>query len=228
MARLPYASLKKDVNFTVRLLLICGVLSPLYYVVVNDVVAAMLYPGYDRLSRPVSELSATYAPSRPVLVPLLVIFELLMIAFWIGVWRSAQHNRALRMTSGLMLGFAVLGLLAFPFPMTTNEVLGANTIHTIIWGVITPLLMLVGIGVSAAAFGKAFGLYAILTLVALIAISVLTGIEAAQVIAGKTLLWFGITERAQIAPWLLWVAVLAITLLRAQGTIAPRQLGNPT
>ena len=228
MATLPHTSLKKDVNFTVRLLLICGVLSPLYYVVVNDVVAAMLYPGYDRISRPVSELSATYAPSRPVLVPLLVIFELLMIAFWIGVWRSAQNNRALRITTGLMIGFAVLGLLAYPFPMKANEVLGANTIHTIIWGVITPLLMLVGIGVSAAAFGKPFRLYAILTLVALVAVSVWSGIEAAQVIAGKTVLWFGITERALIGLWLLWVAVLAITLLRAQSTIAPRRLGNPT
>jgi hypothetical protein len=228
MATLPHTSLKKDVNFIVRLLLICGVLAPLYYVVVNDVVAAMLYPGYDRISRPVSELSATYAPSRPVLIPLLVIFQLLMIAFWIGVWRSAQNNRALRMTSGFMIGFAVLGLLAYPFPMKTNEVLGANTIHTIIWGVITPLLMLAGIGVSAAAFGKAFRLYAILTLVALVAFSVLTGIEAAKVEAGGTSLWFGIVERALIGAWLLWVAVLAITLLRAQSTIAPRQLGNPT
>jgi len=228
MATLPHTSLKKDVNFTVRLLLICGVLSPLYYVVVNDVVAAMFYPGYDRISRPVSELSATYAPSRPVLIPLLVIFQLLMIAFWIGVWRSAQNNRALRMTTGFMIGFVILGVLAYPFPMKTNEVLGANTIHTIIWGVITPLLMLAGIGVSAAAFGKAFRLYAILTLVALVAFSVLTGIEAAQITAGEPVLWFGITERALIGVWLLWVAVLAITLLRAQSTIAPRQPGNPT
>jgi hypothetical protein len=83
-----------------------------------------------------------------------------------------------------MLGFAALGLLAFPFPMRTDEVLGANTIHTIIWGVITPLLMLAGIGVSAAAFGKAFRVYALLTLLGLIASSVLTGILAGQVNAG--------------------------------------------
>jgi uncharacterized protein DUF998 len=209
-----------------KVLLALGALSSLFYVVANDVVAATRYEGYDRISRPVSELSATYAPSRPVLVPLGVIFELLMITFWIGVWRSAQHNRALRITTGLMIGFAVLGLLAFPFPMTTNEVLGANTIHTIIWGMITPLLMLAGIGVSAAAFGKAFRLYAILTLVALVAFSVLTGIEAAQITAGEPVLWFGITERALIGVWLLWVAVLAIILLRAQSTAAQHTLNR--
>jgi hypothetical protein len=203
-----------------KLLLLCGILAALFYVVSNDVIAATRYPGYSRIARPVSELSATYAPTRALLVPLLVIFELLMIAFWIGVWRSAQHNRALRLTSGLMLGFALLGLLAFPFPMVTDEVLGANTIHTIIWGVITPLLMLAGIGVSAAAFGKRFRLYALLTLVALVALSIVTGIAAAQVNAGQTVLWFGIAERALIGVWLLWVAVLSMALLNHRVTEA--------
>jgi hypothetical protein len=204
--------------FTDRILLVCGVLAPVFYVVANDVVAAGLYPGYDRIARPVSELSATYAPSRPVLVSLGVIFELLMIAFWIGAWRAAPATRVMRITAVIMLGFAVLGLLAFPFPKVADEVWGANTVHTIIWGVITPLLMLAGIGASAAAFGRAFRLYAILTLVALAAFSVLAGIQAAQVTDGEAVRWFGITERALIAPWLLWVAVLATVLLRAHET----------
>jgi hypothetical protein len=34
--------------------------------------------------------------------------------------------------------FAGLGLLAFACPMRTDEVLGANIIHTIIWGGINP------------------------------------------------------------------------------------------
>jgi hypothetical protein len=209
-------------------LLALGVLAPIYYVVINDVVAASLYPGYDRIARPVSELSATYAPSRAVLVPLQVLFEVLMIGFWIGVWRTARSNRALRLTSGIMLGFVALGLLAFPFPMVEDKVLGANTIHTIIWGVITPLLMLAGIGASAAAFGRAFRTYALLTLAALVATSVLTGILAAQVNAGGTAPWFGILERAIQGVWLQWVAVLAIALLRAQSSVASGQPGEPT
>ena len=198
-------------------LLACGIVAPVLHIVMDDVIAAALYPGYDRIARPVSELSATYAPSRAILIPLGILFELLMIAFWIGVWRAAPGNRALRLTSGLMLGFAALGLLAFPFPMVTDEVLGANTIHTIIWGVLTPLLMLAGIGASAAAFGKAFRLYAILTLVALVAFSVLAGILAAQINAGAAVRWFGIPERGLIGAWLQWVTVLAIVLLRGQG-----------
>jgi len=177
-------------------LLACGIVAPVFYIVMNDVVAASIYPGYDRIARPVSELSATYAPSRSVLVALGLVFELLMIAFWIGVWQAARQNRALHVTTALMLGFAALGLLAFPFPMRTDEVLGANTIHTIIWGAITPVLMLAGIGVSAAAFGKIWRFYALATLVALVVFSLLTGILAGQVNAGGTAPWFGIPERA--------------------------------
>jgi hypothetical protein len=198
-------------------LLACGIVAPVLHIVMDDVIAAGLYPGYDRIARPVSELSATYAPSRLVLVPLGVLFELLMIAFWIGVWRTSSGNRALRLTGGLMLGFAALGLLAFPFPMVADEVLGANTIHTIIWGVLTPLLMLAGIGASAAAFGKAFRVYAILTVVALVAFSALTGGLAARANAGEPVRWFGVAERALIGAWLQWVAVLALALLRGQG-----------
>jgi uncharacterized protein DUF998 len=204
-------------------LLACGIVAPVFYIIMNDVVAAGLYPGYDRIARPVSELSATYAPSRSVLVPLGVVFELMMIAFWIGVWRAAAHNRALRITAALMLGFAGLGLLAFPFPMRTDEVLGANTIHTIIWGGITPVLMLASIVTSAFAFGKIFRWYAMLTVVVLVVSSVLTGILAAQVNAGGTAPWFGVAERAIQGVWLQWVAVLAILLLRAPRMVAGSQ-----
>jgi hypothetical protein len=126
-----------------------------------------------------------------------------------------------------MLGFAALGILAYPFPMETDEVLGANTVHTIIWGVITPLLMLAGIGASAVAFGKAFRTYAVLTLVALVAFSVVTGIRAVQVNAGEPARWFGVAERALIGVWLQWVVVLATGLLRTQGVVAARRPEKP-
>jgi hypothetical protein len=198
-----------------------GIVAAVYYVAVNEVVGALFYPGYDPIARPVSELTATYAPTRPILLPLLVLFDVLMVPFWIGVWREARANRALRLTSGLMLGFRALALLAFPFPMVADEVLGANTIHTLIWGVLTPLLMLAGIGASAAAFGRTFRLYAVATLAALVALSALAGVQAAQVTAGEPARWFGVTERALIGVWLQWVAVLALVLLR-RGPDRPR------
>lgn len=209
-------------------LLALGIVAPIYYVLINDLIAAGLYPGYDPISRPVSELSATYAPTRSLLLPLGLLFDLLIILFWIGVWRAAAANRALRITAGLMLGFRALALAAYAFPMASDEVLGPNTVHTVIWGVLTPLLMFGGIGVSAAAFGKAFRYYAIATLGALAAFGGLTGFLAAEVAAGETVRWFGVAERALIGAWLLWVVVLAIVLLRARRATAPRRPDRPT
>lgn len=208
-------------------LLALGVVAPVYYVVINDLIAARLYPGYDPISRPVSELSAIYAPTRSLLVPLGVVFDLLIIPFWIGVWRAADRNRPLRAAAGLMLAFRALALVAYAFPMVSDEVLGANTIHTLIWGVFTPLLMFAGVGCSAAAFGKRFRIYAIATLVALIALGGLTGALAARVEAGEVVRWFGVAERALIGAWLQWVVVLSIVLLRARRTTWSRSPDAP-
>ena len=47
-----------------QVLLACGVLYAALYVILNDVVAAGLYDGYDPLSQAISELSATGSPAR--------------------------------------------------------------------------------------------------------------------------------------------------------------------
>jgi len=64
--------------------------------------------------------------------------------------------------------------------------------------------------------------------VALVAFSVLAGIQAAQVAAGEPVRWFGVTERALIGAWLLWVTVLAISLLRAPGERRERPSAGST
>lgn len=47
-----------------RILLACGIAYAVLYVVVNDVVAAGLYEGYEPASQAISELSATGSPAR--------------------------------------------------------------------------------------------------------------------------------------------------------------------
>jgi hypothetical protein len=197
-----------------KFLLACGVLSSLLYVVANDIIAAMRIPDYSRISQPISELSATYALSRPVLVPLIILYEVLLIAFGAGVWQSAQGKRLLRVTSGFIIAFGVVGLVSFPFPMTQRGL--SDTMHIITMGILTPLLIFVTIGFGAGALGKRFRLYSILTLVVFIMSGVFVGMETARVAAGEPVYWFGLAERILFGTWLLWVAVLAIVLLRPQ------------
>jgi hypothetical protein len=56
---------------------------------------------------------------------------------------------------------------------------------------------------------------------------VLTGFEARQLAAGEATPWFGLTERISIGAYLLWVLVLAISLLRGQWTQDASSMGRP-
>src|SRR5687767_885542 len=70
-----------------KVLLVCGIPSSLLYVAIL-VLAPMLWESYSSISQTVSELFAIDAPSRPLVVPLMLTYDVLAIAFGLGVWRS--------------------------------------------------------------------------------------------------------------------------------------------
>ena len=89
-----------------RILVICGILSSLLYVCMN-VVIPMLWEDYHFASQTVSELSAIGAPTRTLWTWLGALYSLLLTAFGVGIWRSADR-RSLRIT-GLCMVAAGLG-----------------------------------------------------------------------------------------------------------------------
>jgi hypothetical protein len=206
-----------------RTLLVCGILSSLLYVAMTALVA-MLWEGYSSASQTVSELSAIGAPTRGLWVPLGAIYTALVTAFGVGVWRSAGRNRALRGVGGLIVAYGALGL-AWPFaPMHLRETLAAgggtleDTMHLVLGGV-TVALMTLAIGVSAAAFGRPFRLYALTSLVILVTFGVLTFLDAPRLSSNLTTPLIGVWERINIGVFLLWVAALATMLLRTRGAV---------
>ena len=83
-------------------------------------------------------------------------------------------------------------------------------------------------GFTAAALGRRFRLYAILTMLIMLAAGVLTSIGAPGVQANLPTPWIGVWERVNIGAWLMWVLILALKLLRKTPTrgsvILPRGL----
>jgi len=199
-----------------KLFLICGILSSLLYVAMNALIP-MRWEGYSIASQTVSELSAIDAPTRPLWVPLGMVYTLLVAAFGWSIWASAAGNRRLRVVGGLLAACGVLGL--FWPPMHLREVLAAggktftDTLH-IVWTVVSNLLTVLAMGFAAAALGKRFRLYSIATIVLLLAFGVLTGVDAPRVEANLPTPWIGVWERINIAAWMLWIVVLAVALLR--------------
>jgi len=199
-------------------LLACGIAAPLLYVAML-VLVPLRWEAYSSASQTVSELSAIGAPTRPLWVPLGLVYTLLVAAFGWGIWASASGNRRLRVVGGLLAVCGVLGL--FWPPMHLREVLAAgggtltDTLH-IVWTAVSNLLTLLAMGVAAAAFGKRFRFYSIATMVVLLAFGLLTSVDAPRIQANLPTPWIGVWERVNIGVWMLWVLVLAVVLLRRQ------------
>lgn len=198
-----------------RSLLICGILASLLFVVMN-VVALIIYKGYDPLSQTVSELSAIDTPARPLWVKLAVIYNILMAAFGWGVLLSSNKTKPLRRTAILILAYALTGF--FWPPMHQREVLAAggktitDTLH-ILFTIVTVAIMMLMIGFTSTAFGRYFKIYSILSLALLVLFGYLSGINAANIEVNAPTPWIGVWERINIGIYLLWTIIFAFMLL---------------
>jgi hypothetical protein len=201
-----------------KVLLVCGVFSSLLYAAML-VVVAVQWQGYSSESQTISELSAIGAPTRALWMQLAIPYTLLVTAFGWGVWRSAARTGSLRVAGRLIFAYGALGVL-WPFaPMHLRDALAAgeatpsDTMHIVLASA-TVLLMLLAIGFGAAALGRRFRLYSVASLVTLGAFGGLTFANASRVAANLPTPWLGVWERINVGVFLLWVVVLALTLLR--------------
>jgi hypothetical membrane protein len=198
-----------------RLLLLCGVLAPLLYAVA-DILAGLRWAGYSFRDQTISELGATGAPSQPLFAALLIPSYLLLTAFGVGVWQSAEGRRRLRIAGGLLIGYGVLALTVGQFasmrPRGTEQGM-AGALHLTEAGV-AMLILLSAMGFAATALGRHFRLYTIVTIVVMLAFGGWSAMEIPRVEAGLSTPWVGVKERIYWYAYQLWFIVLAVTLLR--------------
>ena len=205
-----------------RALLVCGLLSSVLYVAI-DQIAAVRHAGYhDFASQTISELGARGAPTRQLVNPLFILYDLLTIAFGVGVWLSARGNRPLRVAAASLIAVGAVGLPGpWLFPMNLRGV-GGDVSHIVATGVIV-LFIVTGVAFGAFGLGRRFRAYSIATLVATLAFGALTSVQAGGLATGSPTPWIGISERLCIGAFLVWVAVLAVALLRADGAWMERR-----
>ena len=195
-------------------LLACGFLSTLLYAAMN-VAVPMWYEGYSLASQTISELSAIGAPTRTLWIWLGALYSLLVICFGWGVWKSAGGNRALRALGAVTLVNGVFMLYWPPMHMRGAEFTLTDAMH-IVWTVATVLLMLLAMAFGAAAFGKWFRLYSIVTMLILVGFGTLAGLDGPRVQQDLPTPWVGIWQRIAIAAFLAWVVTLTTMLLRSR------------
>ena len=210
-------SISGKTRMLIKGLLVCGIMSSLLCVG-TDIIAAMSLEGYSYTDQAVSELTAIGAPTRPLVVSLLIAVAVLVIAFSAGVLLSAGKKHALRITGILLTIYGVVSLISFFFPMNPRgtEQSFTGLMHLISGGVAVLLIMLF-IGFGSAAHGKGFRIYSVITILAILVFGSLAAMQGARVAAGLPTPWFGVIERVSYYSPMLWILVFAAILLRAQG-----------
>ena len=199
-------------------LLFCGVLASLLYIAMNIFIPP-LYEGYNWVTQTVSELSAVGAPTRPLWFVLGIIYTLLVAGFGWGVLKSAGEKRSLRIVGILLIINGLIGLTWSPMHQRDVLVAGGGTFTDtwhIVMSIITVLLMFLSIGFGAAAFGKGFRFYSIVTIIVFIVFGVLTFTEAPDVDKNLPTPYIGLWERINIAAFMVWILVFTNNLLKAE------------
>jgi hypothetical protein len=195
-----------------------------------DVAGSLRYEGYSYRDYTFSELLAYGAPTRTSMLALLALpYGVLVAAFAAGVWRSAGRKRAGRIAAAMLAGYAVMGVVTpsfFAAGLRGSEATLRTDLHGPMTGV-QSLFLMVGMGFAAALFGRHFRWHTIGTIVALLVFGGIVGIYMPRVIADEPTPWLGVIQRVNIYGTMLWLAALAIGLLRAGGATAPRYLGKP-
>lgn len=211
-----------------KVLLVCGILSSLLCIG-TDILAAMSWEGYSYTDQAVSELTAIGAPTRPFVISLLIVVQVLGITFGTGVWRAAGKKRTLRITGILLVLFGVIGLISFFFPMNPRgaERSFTDTMH-LTFGGVAVLLIVLFIVFGAIAFGKWFRLYSVLTILVILVFGALAGLQGPQVPSGLPTPWMGVMERVSYYLPYLWMLVFAVVLLRAPGTAPEKVVHSPS
>jgi hypothetical protein len=201
-----------------------GIASPLLYVG-TDLLAGALYPGYSFASQAVSELFAIGAPTSRLVVPLFTLASALLLAFALGVWLAAGPRRARRVMAVMIAGNAINCLVLwtlFPMHMRGVPTTLTDTMHGLL--AINPFV-LATICLGVAAFKGWLRLYSITTIVVLIVPALVAVPDAQAYLANQPTPWLGLAERVSQYGHLLWHAVLAGVLLRAQSVELPLRGG---
>ncbi|MFX0055558.1 MAG: DUF998 domain-containing protein [Promethearchaeota archaeon] len=203
-------------NILRKISLFCGILSSMLYVA-TDILGGITWGNYDFASQYISELSAIGAPSRSLVVPLYFLYNILVAAFLMGVWRSAGGKHTSHIMAGLLLGYMASGIIGLFFPMNPGEAATSlsNAMHQILAGV-TVIFILLSLGVGAKALGKRFGIYSVGTIVVYLVLGALPFLGVAQIEEGLPTPWVGVVERIMVYGYMLWLAVLACFILRRE------------
>jgi hypothetical protein len=216
-------------------LMVCGVLAPVLYAA-TVLTGGLLRPGYSHVSQFVSELIATGAPNKWLLDPVFIAYNLLTIAFAMGLFvvvrASGEVRRRLAGSLGsviLMLeGIFGLATLFFPQDPIGTPITATGTMHMMLAGLssLTSMLpiLLMGFWFRYIPSLRQYGAYSFVSVALVFAFG---GLAAYSGAVGSPIA--GLIERLTIGAFLQWMFVVGLRLLsfEARPTLASGSYSLP-
>lgn len=196
-------------------LMFSGMLAVVFYVV-HVVIGGIKWKGYSHFQQPISDLTATGAPNRTLMLSLTTIYGLLALLFAVSftILRSREHN-TLVLWGGI--SFIVLHLVSVLYPLFPQDLPGTETtfrgkMHLVIMALIVPFTIstpfLIGFGFLSEPQWHTFGLYSIITGILILIFGGTTAIFYA-----KKIPYFGLVERLNIGALQVWTFVFSLQLI---------------
>lgn len=214
---ITYSDMHSGKSRLKKVLLFCGVLSSVFYVA-TDILVSLQYQGYSIIDQNYSELLATGAPTRPIMLLISVIYNLLVGAFAVGIWSLESPKRIARITGIMIAVYAILSMvthLFFQMDMRGAEMTPRGSLHPLMT-VVMSLFIVLSIGFGAFLLQKRFRLYSFATIVVLLVFGILTSLQVPLLETGRPTPLMGFTERINIYATMLWFALLPIALLKVE------------
>ena len=161
-----------------------------------------------RISNSISELQLTGTPTKSLLDPWEGwVYSALSFAFGVGIWLSAQGSRSLRVVGALM----ILPAAASPLWLLFGE---ANLAAHLALAVMGIGGWLGAMGFGAAALGKRFRIYSLVSLGLVVGFFALGFSYVPEANAGQPTPFLGLFERIGFSAYFVWLTVLAAALWR--------------
>jgi len=197
------------------ILMLSGMLAILFYLL-HVVVGGIKWKGYSHLQQPISDLTATGAPNRTLMLTFTTIYGLLALLFAVSftILKSGEHH-SLVFWGGI--SFIVLHIVSVLYPVFPQDLPDTKTtlkgrMHILITALIVPFTILtpflMGFGFISEPQWNTFGIYSIITGILILVFGGTTAIFYA-----KKLPYFGLVERLNIGALQLWTFVFSLELI---------------
>jgi hypothetical protein len=200
------------------ILLSSGMLTVVIYLL-HVLVGGYLWKTYSHLQQPISDLTATGAPNRFLLLLFTNAYGLLALIFAVSftIFERKEHHKLVFWggVSFIILHIVSISYCFFPQDLPGAEPTFAGTMHLAVTVLIVPFTiltpLLIGFGLRKDKAWKTLGNFSLICGILIITFGGLTGFFFA-----KGLPYFGLVERINIGTLQIWTFVMSYKLLKSK------------